>query len=40
MEIIPTIQQYLPYIKVESPDTLHQRIEENIQNYKEFDLSE
>ena len=40
MEIIPTIQQYLPYIKVESPDTLHQRIEENIQNYTEFDLSE
>ena len=38
MEIIPTIQQFLPYIKVESPDSLHQRIEENIQNYTNFDL--
>lgn len=33
MEIIPTIQQYLPYIKVDSPDSLHKRIEENINNY-------
>lgn len=38
MEIIPTIQQYLPYIKVESPDTLHKRIEENIKNYSQFYL--
>lgn len=40
MEIIPTIQQYLPYIKVESPDSLHKRIEENIQNYSNFNLPE
>lgn len=38
MEIIPTIQQYLPYIKVDSPDFLHQRIEENINNYAQIDL--
>lgn len=38
-EIIPTIQQYLPYIKVESPDFLHQTIEENIKKYSEFNLS-
>lgn len=38
-EIIPTIQQYLPYIKVESPTSLHQTIEENIKNYPELDLS-
>ena len=40
MEIIPTIQQYLPYIKVESPDSLNQKIEENLKNYSEFNLSE
>lgn len=38
-EIIPTIQQYLPYIKVESPTSLHQTIEENIKNYSELNLS-
>lgn len=37
-EIIPTIQQYLPYIKVLSPDTLHNQIEENIKNYSNLDL--
>ena len=40
MEIIPTIQQYLPYIKVESPDSLHQQIEKNISNYSNFELPE
>ncbi|WP_200764026.1 helix-turn-helix transcriptional regulator [Nitrosophilus alvini] len=40
MEIIPTIQQYLPYIKVESPDSLCQQIEKNIQNYSNFDFQE
>ena len=39
MEIIPTIQQYLPYIKVESPTSLHKAIEENIRNYSELNLS-
>lgn len=38
MEIIPTIQQYLPYIKVDSPDSLHKSIEENIANYSKLDL--
>lgn len=38
MEIIPIIQQYLPYIKVLSPQTLHQQIEINIKNYSEIDL--
>ena len=37
-EIIPTIQQYLPYIKVISPDSLHQKIEENINNYNSLYL--
>jgi predicted DNA-binding transcriptional regulator YafY len=32
-EIIPTIQQYLPFIKVLSPETLSKTIEKNIQNY-------
>lgn len=38
MEIIPIIQQYLPYIKVLSPQTLHQQIEINIKNYSEINL--
>lgn len=38
MEIIPTIQQYLPYIKVVSPDSIHKRIEENINNYSNINL--
>lgn len=38
MEIIPTIQQYLPYIKVLSPQSLHQQIQENIKNYSSIDL--
>ncbi|WP_345986620.1 WYL domain-containing protein [Sulfurimonas sp. HSL-1656] len=38
MEIIPTIQQYLPYIKVLSPQSLHQQIEANISNYSKIDL--
>ena len=37
-EIIPTIQQYLPYIKVLSPDSLHQKIEENIANYSNLNI--
>lgn len=37
-EIIPTIQQYLPYIKVLSPESLHQKIEENIQQYSSLYL--
>lgn len=40
MEIIPTIQQYLPYIKVESPDSLNEKISENLKNYTEFNLQE
>ena len=39
-EIIPTIQQYLPYIKVLSPDSLHQKIEENIRNYSRVNLED
>lgn len=39
MEIIPTIQRYLPYIKVDSPDSLHKHIEENIKNYANINLS-
>jgi len=40
MEIIPTIQQYLPYIKVISPESLHLKIQENISNYINPNLSE
>jgi len=40
MEIIPTIQQYLPYIKTESPDSINKQIEENIANYTNFELPE
>ena len=39
MEIIPTIQRYLPYIKVLSPQSLHEKIEENIKNYSNSNLS-
>lgn len=39
MEIIPTIQQFLPYIKVLSPNTLNEQIKENLQNYVNTDLS-
>ncbi|HFU76849.1 MAG TPA: WYL domain-containing protein [Arcobacter sp.] len=39
MEIIPTIQRYLPYIKVLSPDYLNDKIKENIKNYKNIELS-
>jgi hypothetical protein len=39
MEIIPSIQQYLPYIKVDSPQSLHKQIEENISNYPNLDIS-
>lgn len=38
MEIIPTIQQFLPYIKVMSPPSLQNQIEENLKNYTKFDL--
>ena len=40
MEIIPTIQQYLPYIKVLAPESLDKKIKENLKNYTEIDLSE
>jgi len=40
MEIIPTIQQYLPYIKVESPDSLNEKILKNLKNYFVFQLPE
>ncbi len=39
MEIIPTIQRYLPYIKVLSPDPLIREIEQNLKNYYEINLS-
>lgn len=38
MEIIPTIQQYLPFIKVCSPTSLHDTIVENTKNYTTLDL--
>lgn len=38
MEIIPTIQQYLPYIKVISPLFIHEKILENIANYTKSDI--
>ncbi len=38
MEIIPTIQRYLPYIKVISPQILHEQIKDNINNYSKSDL--
>jgi predicted DNA-binding transcriptional regulator YafY len=39
MEIIPTIQQFLPFIKVISPDYLDSIIRKNMKNYDESDLS-
>lgn len=33
MEIIPVIQQYLPHIRVLSPDSLREMVEENIKTY-------
>ncbi len=33
MEIIPTIQKYIPYIKVIEPQELSDKIEENLKNY-------
>ncbi len=39
MEIIPTIQQFLPYIKVLAPDSLDEHIKENLKNYTNTDLS-
>ncbi len=33
MEIIPTIQQYLPYVIVDSPNSLKQTITENVKTY-------
>ena len=38
MEIIPTIQRYLPYIKVLSPISLNNKIEQNIKNYSNTNL--
>jgi len=38
MEIIPTIQQFLPYIKVDSPSSLQKKIEENLKNYTNFEI--
>lgn len=38
MEIVPTIQQYLPYVKAIEPPTLCSRIEENLRNYSQTDL--
>ena len=39
MEIIPTIQRYLPYIKVLSPDSLIKEIEQNLKDYYEINLT-
>ena len=39
MEIIPTIQRYLPYIKVLSPDSLNDSIIKNLQDYHNIELS-
>lgn len=40
MEIIPTIQQFIPFIKVISPIELNNRININLKNYYEENLSE
>lgn len=40
MEIIPTIQQYIPYIKVISPEKLVIQIEKQNKDYYEYDLSD
>ena len=37
-EIIPTIQQYLPYIKVLSPDSLHEKIMKNREGYLSLNI--
>ncbi|AGR77458.1 conserved hypothetical protein (WYL domain) [Aliarcobacter butzleri 7h1h] len=34
MEIIPTIQQWIPYIKVIYPNELKEKLKENLKNYK------
>ena len=39
MEIIPTIQQFLPYIKVLEPESLDKLIRQNLKNYDKTDLS-
>ncbi len=39
MEIIPTIQQFLPFIKVISPDELDLKIREHLKDYDEDNLS-
>ena len=39
MEIIPTIQRYLPYIKVLSPTSLSDTIEKNLKDYYTTELS-
>ncbi|PHO13197.1 hypothetical protein CPG38_04365 [Malaciobacter marinus] len=39
MEIIPTIQQFLPFIKVCSPKDLEEKILQHIDDYGESDLS-
>ncbi len=39
MEIIPTIQQFLPYVKAVEPASLSARIEKNLQNYSIIDLN-
>jgi len=39
MEIIPTIQQFLPYVKAIEPQTLCDTIEENLKNYSITDLN-
>jgi predicted DNA-binding transcriptional regulator YafY len=39
MEIIPTIQQFLPFIKVISPEDLHETIQKHAKDYDNPDLS-
>lgn len=39
MEIIPTIQQFLPFIKVISPDSLEQKVKEHLGDYGNLNLS-
>lgn len=39
MEIIPTIQQFLPFIKVLSPNKLDEKIREHLNDYDTNDLS-
>lgn len=40
MEIIPTIQQFIPFIKVISPNKLDSMIKKNLENYDNDNLSE